>query len=193
LDTAAVVLVGLGHTVVDGTNPQPWDEPLLEAMLAAFGAGLAASARAAVPPGRWPLMRPYTRWSVERGESIDAADYLAATGLLARAASAHLTAAADFDAVLTPTTTEPAVPVGWFSRDGVENEGRHMLGWSAFTPWANMTGQPSMSLPLHTTPTGLPVGVMLTAARRGDDGLLISLAGQVERAAPFSHRHPPQW
>lgn len=42
-------------------------------------------------------------------------------------------------------------------------------------------------------PEGLPVGVQLTGARHGDDALLISLAGQVERAAPFAHRHPPQW
>jgi amidase len=193
IDGAAALLAELGHTVIDGANPQPWDDALLEAMLAAFGAGLLAVARAAVPQDRWPLMRPYTRWSVEYGEKIGAADYLAATGLLARAASAHLTAAADFDIVLTPTTTQPAVPIGWFSRDGVENEGRHMLGWSAFTPWANLTGQPSLSLPLHLTPTGLPVGVMLTAARRGDDALLISLAGQVERAATFRPGHPPGW
>jgi Asp-tRNA(Asn)/Glu-tRNA(Gln) amidotransferase A subunit family amidase len=68
-----------------------------------------------------------------------------------------------------------------------------MLGWSAFTPWANLTGQPSLSLPLSVTTTGLPVGVMLTGARRGEDALLISLAGQLEAAAPFGHRHPPQW
>ena len=124
---------------------------------------------------------------------MNAGDYVAATALLARAASAHLAATAAYDVVLSPVTSQPAVPVGWFSADGVENEGRRMLGWSAYTPWANLTGQASLSLPLHVTPEGLPVGVQLTAARRGDDALLVSLAGQVERAAPFAHRHPPQW
>jgi amidase len=138
-------------------------------------------------------MRPFTRWSIDYAREIDAADYIAATGLLAQAASAHLASAAAYDVVLTPTTTQGPVPIGWFTRDGVENEGRHMLGWSAFTPWANLTGQPSLSLPLGETANGLPLGVMLTGARRGDDALLISLAAQLEVAAPFSHRHPPQW
>ncbi|MDP9100948.1 MAG: amidase [Actinomycetota bacterium] len=193
LDEATALLTQLGHTVTLGANPRPWDDELLQAMLATFGVSLMATARAVVAPERWPLMRPFTRWAIEHAGNIDAADFVAASGLLARAASAHLTATAGYDVILTPTTTQPAVPIGWFTRDGVENEGRHMLGWSAFTPWANLTGQPALSLPLSETASGLPVGLMLTAARRGEDALLISLAGQVEAAAPFSHRHPPQW
>lgn len=193
VDDAAALLASLGHEVVDGRNPYPWDDALLEAMLVAFGGGLRATVAATIPDERRHLLRPYTAWCVELGATLDAGQYVAATGLIARAASAHLAATAAYDIVLTPVSSQPAVPVGWFSQDGVENEGRRMLGWSAFTPWANLTGQPSMSLPLHVTDAGLPVGVQLTASRRGDDALLISLAGQVERAAPFAHRHPPQW
>lgn len=193
VDETASLLGDLGHEVVDGDNPWPWDEALLDAMLVVFGGGLGATVAATVPPERRELLRPYTRWCVELGAAKDAADHVAATALLARAASAHLAATAAYDVVLTPVSTQPAVPVGWFSERGVENEGRRMLGWSAFTPWANLTGQASLSLPLHVTPDGLPVGVQLTAARRGDDPLLVSLAAQVERAAPFAHRHPPQW
>jgi amidase len=192
ISEAAELLRGLGHEVVEGTNPHPWDDALLAAMLVVFGGGLHATVQAMVPVDKRHLLRPYTAWSVQHAEKLTAADYVMATGALARAASAHLAATAACDVVLTPVSTRPAVPVGWFSQDGVENEGRRMLGWSAFTPWANLTGQPSLSLPLHVTPDGLPVGVQLTAGR-GEDALLISLAGQVERAAPFAHRHPAQW
>jgi amidase len=193
IDDAAELLRGLGHEVVEGSNPYPWDEALLAAMLVVFGGSLHATVQALVPADLRHLLRPYTTWAVLHGEKLSAADYVSATGALARAASAHLAATSEYDVVLTPVSTRPAVPVGWFSQDGVEQEGRRMLGWTAFTPWANLTGQPALSLPLHMTAEGLPVGVQLTAARRGDDALLVSLAGQVERAAPFAHRHPPQW
>ena len=49
-----------------------------------------------------------------------------------------------------------------------------------------------MSLPLHWTPDGLPVGVML-AGRPGEDAGLFALAAQVEAAAPWADRHPPCW
>jgi amidase len=49
-----------------------------------------------------------------------------------------------------------------------------------------------MSVPLHWTPDGLPVGVQF-AARLGDEATLFRLAGQLERAQPWSDRHPPVW
>jgi amidase len=53
-----------------------------------------------------------------------------------------------------------------------------------------MTGQPAISLPLHSAPEGLPVGVQLAAAY-GREDLLIRVASQLEEAAPWSGRHPP--
>jgi amidase len=51
---------------------------------------------------------------------------------------------------------------------------------------------PAVSLPLHVTADGLPVGVML-AARPGEDQALLALAAQVEAAAPWLDRRPPCW
>ena len=51
---------------------------------------------------------------------------------------------------------------------------------------------PAVSLPLHTTADGLPVGVML-AGRPGEDHRLLAVAAQVEAAAPWADRHPPLW
>jgi amidase len=53
-----------------------------------------------------------------------------------------------------------------------------------------MTGQPAVSLPLHWTPAGLPVGVQLAAAY-GREDVLIQVASQLEEAAPWAGRHPP--
>ncbi len=58
-----------------------------------------------------------------------------------------------------------------------------------YTAIANMTGQPSMSVPLYWTPDELPVGTMLTAAINRED-ILFRLAGQLERAQPWFGRVP---
>ena len=64
------------------------------------------------------------------------------------------------------------------------------LGWVPYTQLANLTGRPAMSVPLHWTPEGLPMGVQLVG-RLGADGLLLRLATQLERAAPWWDRLPP--
>lgn len=57
------------------------------------------------------------------------------------------------------------------------------LGSVPYTQLANLTGRPAMSVPLHWTPAGLPIGVQLVG-RLGGDGLLLHLAAQLEAAAP---------
>jgi len=56
----------------------------------------------------------------------------------------------------------------------------------------NATGGPSISLPLHWTEEGLPVGVMVSGDLGADD-VLIALSGQLERALPWNERRPPIW
>ena len=51
---------------------------------------------------------------------------------------------------------------------------------------------PAISLPLHWTPEGLPVGIML-AARPAEEELLLSISSQVETASPWKDRRPPLW
>jgi amidase len=54
----------------------------------------------------------------------------------------------------------------------------------------NITGQPAASIPLAMSRAGLPIGVQFVA-RQSEDALLLSLAGQLERAAPWAGRRPP--
>jgi amidase len=49
-----------------------------------------------------------------------------------------------------------------------------------------------VSLPLHWTAEGLPVGTMLVG-RPADEATLISLSAQLEEARPWAHRRPPGW
>ncbi|MFD1019893.1 amidase [Thalassobacillus hwangdonensis] len=60
--------------------------------------------------------------------------------------------------------------------------------YCSFTPIANMTGQPAMSMPLCWTADNVPVGVQFTG-RLGEDALLYQLASQIEQAQPWFHRY----
>ena len=88
-----------------------------------------------------------------------------------------------FDLVLSPTLLQPPVALGYLdtnSEDG-ETYGAHFRAFWGFTSLYNATGQPAISLPLHWTAAGLPVGVQL-AAGFGEEGRLLQIAGQLERA-----------
>ncbi|AZG46460.1 amidase [Gordonia insulae] len=62
------------------------------------------------------------------------------------------------------------------------------LGWVPYTQLANLTGRPAISVPLHWTSDGLPLGVQFVG-RLGADGDLLALAAQLEQAAPWAHRY----
>ena len=63
------------------------------------------------------------------------------------------------------------------------------LGWVPYTQLANLTGRPAMSVPLHWTADGLPIGAQLVG-RLGSDGLLLRLAAQLEQAQPWCGPSP---
>ncbi len=71
----------------------------------------------------------------------------------------------------------------------IEKITRDNLRRVPFTQLANLTGVPAMSVPLHWCRDGLPMGVQFIGDH-GGEGLLFSLAGQLERAKPWAHRRP---
>jgi amidase len=97
-----------------------------------------------------------------------------------------------FDLMLTPTMGELPTPLGAFDDSGPEPIAAIQRGvtTAAFTALFNATGQPAISLPLHWSEEGLPVGVQL-AAPYGREDLLIRIASQLEEARPWADRAPP--
>jgi len=95
----------------------------------------------------------------------------------------------DHDLLLTPTVGAPPPELGWFTAAGPRQEGQRVISFIPYTAQFNMTGQPAVTLPLHWTPAGLPVGVQLVAAY-GREDVLIRVASQLEQAAPWRDRRP---
>lgn len=120
---------------------------------------------------------------------------------------------ARYDVLLSPTLAAPPPPHGGLAPRGAEAFAqeviararlhfvlrlpgvfdasvRRVFAFIPFTPLANVTGQPAMSLPLHWNAEGLPIGVMVTG-RFGDEATLFRLAAQLEAARPWAGRRPP--
>jgi amidase len=187
-EAASALLLDLGHEVEEVAVPMARDAvPVFELCWSVL------SALTTAPSGREGMLRPLTRWLAERGNAVPAPEFGLAVAELRRVAAATLRALAPYDAVLTPTLAQPPLRVGEIRDDA--DPARDFENQKAFTPYTSawtVTGMPAMSLPIHVTPDGLPVGVML-AGRPGEEHLLLALAAQVEQAAPWIDRRPACW
>lgn len=99
----------------------------------------------------------------------------------------------DFDVVLTPTMARLPAPAGELLDEANRQPDTMRLREAqmvAFTSWVNLAGLPAISLPLHVSRDGLPVGVQLVGGPWGESQL-IALAAQIEQAAPWATRIPP--
>jgi amidase len=99
-----------------------------------------------------------------------------------------------FDVFLTPTMSRPSPRIDWLNPLTVELRefDRRQADTYAATPPFNFTGQPSVSLPLWQSASGLPIGMMFTG-RFADEATLYRLAGQLETELPWKDRKPPIW
>ena len=116
------------------------------------------------------------------------------------------------DVLLTPTLSQPPLKIGSLQQRGIQRVVSKMLtrinspslvklfanidaladeafDFVSFTPPFNATGQPAMSIPLHQTSEGIPIG-MHFVGRFGDESTLFRLAGQLEEARPWADRSP---
>ena len=122
------------------------------------------------------------------GRSISAADYIASVNWV-HAWSRRLQGWwDDFDVLVSPVIAVPPPPIGWLSDP--EHGMERLTSIMQFTAQFNVSGQPAVSLPLHWSEPGLPVGVQFVGPI-DDEALLIRLAAQLETAAPWADRLPP--
>ncbi|MGE5501828.1 MAG: amidase [Ignavibacteriales bacterium] len=210
----ARLLADLGHHVEEAT-PAIDGDALADDFLSVYFA-MAASAVAAVKAQTGAGDRGFeadTLAAAAIGRAISAPEFIEIHGrwnTYARALGDFFTR---YDLYLTPTVASPPLRVGQLDttplnriatkamlalnlgglvlRTGyVHRMAREHLRHTPFTQLANVTGTPAMSVPLHWTPDGLPVGSHFNAPI-GGEGLLIRLAAQLEQARPWAHRRPP--
>jgi amidase len=193
---AARLLGSLGHAV-EPSHPEALDDPLAGQQFTTFYATNIASTLEVlgalvgrtvgaddVDPLNWAL--------AEMGRGCSATQYLAARDWVHGWTRRVATWWADgFDLLLTPTLPEPPPALGSFTptREDPLQAGMRGSQLAAFTLPFNLTGQPAISLPLHATPEGLPIGVQLVAAY-GREDVLVRVAAQLEAAAPWAGRRP---
>jgi amidase len=201
---AASLLESLGHTVDTDTPSVPPVEPgspndVIESFMTRWQAGQAASldqfgsllGREIGPDDVEPLT-----WALaQEGRRKGGGAYLNAVALhqgLTRLYAGWFEQGHDL--LLTPTTGEPAPPLGTFDDSGPDPMAaiERARKTAIFNALVNATGQPAISLPLGITDDGLPIGVQLVAPQ-GREDVLIRIASQIEEAQPWADRRPPVW
>ncbi len=138
-------------------------------------------------------IEPHSRFMAQLGRNATAEDYARSSQVIHRVGRTAARFHERYDVMLTPTLLSPPVPVGWLDTknyDAAVFNDRFVKFWG-YTNLQNATGQPAISLPLHWSKDGLPVGVQFVG-RFGDELTLLKLARQLEVAAPWFGRVPPR-
>jgi len=134
------------------------------------------------------------RRAFEAGKRISGQDALWALQELRLRTREILEKFETWDAWLSPVMVTPPPRVDFLDtlmEDLKEFDRRQSITFG-FTPPFNMTGQPSLSLPLAQSSSNLPIGMMFTA-RYADEATLLRIAGQLEKEMPWKDRRPPIW
>jgi amidase len=195
---ATVALLGeLGHDV-EPADLAVLDDPRFgEAVVALFPCFVARELE------RWSQklgrtidpseLEPWNALEAEIGAATTANQYVAAI----EAAQGYARVVARWwheghDVLVTPMLTEPPFRVGELGPDVDPMDALERLsGLTTYSMPFNVTGQPAVSLPLHWSSEGLPIGVQLVAAY-GREDVLLRVASQLEAARPWADRHPPR-
>jgi amidase len=184
VEEAAALLSALGHHVEEGSPA--WRDPgLFDTFIEIWQTG------PTLHPVDEALMTPLNRGLAESARASSAADYARAVARLQMFARRIVAFWDKVDVVLTPTLALAPVPIGW--QDAAKGAIEQLLRNTEFTPFtavANLTGLPAMSLPLHWSDEGVPIGVQAIGPPAGD-ALLLSLAAEIEAARPWADRRPP--
>ena len=194
VQAAASLCASLGHHVEEAQPPAPVGPDVSEAFFTIAGesieriAGMVAGMRGA--PVREAELEPFTwallAWYRRQPEGT----LQRALGRMRSAAAAMEAFLSGWDVALCPTVGVDTPELGFLaptlSREVIL---RRTEAFAGYTPAHNMVGAPAMSVPLHTSAAGLPVGCHF-AARVGADATLLQLAYQLEEASAWADRWP---
>jgi amidase len=182
---AADLLASLGHHVEEAA-PDWGGSELMEDFLPVWQA-----IPALYPIADASLLSPLNQWYLDGAVATTSPAYAGAIGRLQLRARRIVTLWAEYDLLLTPTLAMPPVAVGWDTEpDDPREQFDRAARFTPFTAAFNVTGQPAVSLPLHWTDGGLPIGVQVVGPAAGE-AVLFRVAAQVEAARPWAHLRPP--
>lgn len=191
---AARLLESLGHHVEESAPEELFEEEFIRHFVTIIAADTEATFQAFEMALDRPIgddeIEPRNAAHRQAGKAMGVAQYLQSRAWIGIWARRMAQWWLRHDLLLTPTVGAPPPKLGWFTAEGPEVERQRITSFIPYTAQFNMTGQPAVSLPLHWTPDGLPVGVQLVAPY-GREDMLVRVASQLEQAAPWAHRRPP--
>ena len=188
VEKTARLLEGAGHDVFEGEPEWPEFSEIMPSFMVVWNTGSVY-----FPVDDWSKIEPLNAALRAQAAQMDSLAYVRGLVHLQRL-SRRLVASwgRDFDLLLTPTlaTEPPRIGELW---EGAENDPTMPLMKAGaicpFTPLFNVSGQPAISLPMHWSEAGLPIGVQLVGKPWGEAALL-RVAAQLEQAAPWRSRRP---
>jgi amidase len=216
LDATMALLDGLGHMLEEATpalDRMALGQAFLLRVLACTGAEISDAETLLGRRARYHEFEPMTRAFANLARSFNAVDLTLANHTIESEMRKLGQFMRNYDVLLTPTLATPPAVLGVFEprgADAILTRIASHIGLGPLVKWgntleqlvennftfvvstmvANMSGEPSISLPLHWSSAGLPVGMMFSAPIYQEASLL-RLAGQLEQARPWRQMRPP--
>jgi amidase len=185
-EAAARALEGLGHLVVDAELEFP--DETVAAFLNIVNSGLADYEGV-----DWERAEPHVRAGRQTGLGVDSLEYVRSVHALQRYTRRQVARwGGEWDVLVTPTMTiEPprAGEVLAAAHEAAGGPALVVLQMALLTSGFNLTGQPAISLPVHVSASGLPIGVQVVAGP-WEEARLLRVAAQLEKALPWADRMP---
>jgi amidase len=189
---AAKLLADLGHDVDEGEIAALQHKEYVARFLAVWASGVAVDLENIAAMTGKPVtaddVEPLTWALANMGRAVSGPAYALGWQFLRARAREVCQWFQQHDLWLTPTITQPPPPLGSYASTPQDPMSAIFKAaeLAPFTAPFNATGQPAISLPLHQTAAGLPIGVQLVADY-GAEALLLRVAAQLEQAAPWKH------
>lgn len=195
VQNAAKLMADMGHTVAD--TAWPTAPTFQDDFLSLWSLGAAQDVKAASEmlgkPIDETMAEPFSLRMAQDAAGMKPADIEGVQKRLIAAGGDYDKWIAGFDVVISPVFTSPPSPLGFLRGDvPFDTLRQRLITQVGYTLIHNVAGAPAISLPLGWSASGLPVGVMVSAAK-GQERVLLELAYQFEAAQPWKDKRPPVW